>query len=427
MPVSIRFKITVGDPIYDIYYEAMLLSCGSNSFSHLALGHNEDVSRLMPTQSPPPGEVVDLVSVSAHSLLLIRNDNRNTLYGVGTNTVGQLGRQCALRDEEDKQVLQTWRRLDLVGEMGMEGDWEPVKIGATWTTSFVVYRRMSSDQGSGDEVGDMVIACGSNDFNELGYTDPSSSRAAPGTTASPPRQVELGLKPGEKVEHLACGQRHVIVIVSGERQRVIGWGAGRRGEFDLSTLGGAENSGRKGKGKGVARPTTYPPTTLDLPLKDGERILDISLGASHSLVLTSNQRVFGWGSNQKGQITTTSQLNDIKGISASWGGSYFTTTSGQILSQGSNIYSQLLHISDGRAPINIPQGWEVERIVAGSEHLLCLLKRERELGLWVGGWNEHGNLGTGDLVDRGELTRVTVDGQIKGIWGGCASTWVWVE
>jgi len=309
----------------------------------------------------------------------------------------------------------------------VEGDWEPVKIGATWTTSFVVYRRTSSDQGSGDGVGDMVVACGSNDFNELGYTDPTTSRIAPVTTASPPRQVELGLGAGEKVEHLACGQRHVMVVVNGERQRVIGWGAGRRGEFDISTLGGMEDSGRKGKGKGVARPTTYPPTTLDLPLKDGELILDISLGASHSLVLTSNHRVFGWGSNQKGQLTTISQLNDIKSISASWGGSYFTTSSGEILSQGSNIYSQLLHISDGRAPINIPEGWEVERIVAGSEHLLCLLKRGGEVGLWVGGWNEHGNLGMGDLVDRGELTRVHVNGQIKGIWGGCASTWVWVE
>jgi protein ATS1 len=407
----------------------MLLSCGSNSFSHLALGHNEDVSVLTPTDPTPAGEILDLVSVSAHTLLLIRNNSRNTLYGVGTNTVGQLGRQCALRDEEDKQVLTTWRKLDLVGEMGVEGDWEPIKIGATWTTSFVVYRRMSSDQGSGEGVGDMVVACGSNDFNELGYNDPTTSRIAPVTTASPPRQVELGLGPGEKVEQLACGQRHVMVVVSGERQRVIGWGAGRRGEFDISTVGGMEDGSRKGKGKGkgVARPTTYPPTTLDLPLEVGESILDISLGASHSLVLTSNQRVFGWGSNQKGQITTTSQLNDIKSISVSWGGSYFTTSSGQILSQGSNIYSQLLHISDGRAAINIPEGWEVERIVAGSEHLMCLLKRGGEVGLWVGGWNEHGNLGTGDLVDRGELTRVPVNGQIKGIWGGCASTWVWVE
>jgi protein ATS1 len=410
----------------------MLLSCGSNSFSHLALGHNEDVTTLTPTQNLPPGEILDLISVSAHTLLLVRDNNRNILYGIGTNTFGQLGRQCALRDEEDKQVLREWRKLDLVNELegGYEGDWEPIKIGATWTSSFIVYRRMSSDQGSEESAEDIMVACGSNDFNELGYTDPTTSRTAPVTTASPPRVVELDLQPGEKVEHLACGQRHAMLVVSGvdRVQRITGWGAGRRGELDLSTLGGeAVDGGRKGKGKAVARPTTYPPTTLHLPLGHAERIIDISLGSSHSLVLTSQGRVLAWGSNQKGQITSTTELKTTTAISASWGGSYFTTSTGQLLSQGSNIYSQLLHISDGRAPIDIPVGWEVERIVAGSEHLLCVLKCAGELGLWVGGWNEHGNLGLGDLDDRAELTRVHLEGRIKGVWGGCASTWVWVE
>jgi protein ATS1 len=177
--------------------------------------------------------------------------------------------------------------------------------------------------------------------------------------------------------------------------------------LDLSTLGGeAVDGGRKGKGKAVARPTTYPPTTLHLPLGHAERIIDISLGSSHSLVLTSQGRVLAWGSNQKGQITSTTELKTTTAISASWGGSYFTTSTGQLLSQGSNIYSQLLH---------------------GSEHLLCVLKCAGELGLWVGGWNEHGNLGLGDLDDRAELTRVHLEGRIKGVWGGCASTWVWVE
>lgn len=219
-----------------------------------------------------------------------------------------------------------------------------------------------------------------------------------------------------------------MVVISGKKQRLIGWGAGRRGEFDMAAIGGeVESSSRKGKGKGVARPTTYPPTSLILPLEDEERIVDISLGASHTLVLTSTGRVIGWGSNQKGQNTSTSGLKGITSISASWGGSYFTTTTHELLSQGSNIYSQLLHISDGRAPINIPQDWQVEKIVAGSEHLICILKRGEERGLWVGGWNEHGNLGLGDLVDRAELTRVDVNGRIKDIWGGCASTWVWAE
>lgn len=430
----------------------MLLSCGSNSFSHLALGHDQDTSTLRPTIGTPRGEILDLVSVSAHSLLLIRNDGRNTLYGIGTNTVGQLGRQCALRDEEDVQVFKEWRRLYLIqeleGAVEKEEDWEPILVGATWTTSIVVYRRTSSSQAKSSENATvteyMVVSCGSNDFNELGYTDIASSSTVPITKASPcPRIVDLGSEPGDKVEKLACGQRHVMLLVSDKEgsQRIIGWGAGRRGEFDLSTLGGMDGSetigGAKGKGKGkgkaTARPTTYPPTTLYLPLDgENERITEISLGASHTLVLTSKNLVFGWGSNQKGQISSTGSedLFDITQISASWGGSYFLTSTGEILSQGSNTYSQLLHSKEGRAAITVfdkAEGWMVEKIVAGSEHLLVMMRRGEETSVWSGGWNEHGNLGLGDQRDRAELVRIggLPEGTIKNVWGGCASTWVW--
>lgn len=418
------------------------LSCGSNSFSHLALGHDEDTSTLSPTLPPPKGDILDLVSVSAHTLILVRDEDghRNTLYGVGTNTVGQLGTPCALRDEEDKQVLSGWSRLELVRELQTdlkEEDWEPVKIGSTWTTSIVVYRRRSSGEGSGDveNIDELVIGCGSNDFNELGYTDPQSTRGASTTTPSlRPRIVDVDLRSGETIGHLACGQRHVVLVISNAEgeQRVVGWGAGRRGEFDLATLGGSSSSGAgtssKGKGKAAARPTTYPPTDLGLPLEAGERILDISLGASHTVVLTSKHRVLAWGSDQKGQIRNTLELNNIQRISASWGGTYILTSDGKILSQGSNIYSQLLHDREGRGEVELPAGWEVERVVAGSEHLLVVLRRDEEQGLWAGGWNEHGNLALGDQKDRARLERIGLPpGKIKGVWGGCASTWVLLE
>lgn len=418
----------------------VLLSCGSNAFSHLALGHKEDTSTLTPAVAPPKGDILDLVSVSAHTLLLVRQGNRNTLYGVGTNTVGQLGTPCALRDEEDKQVLEGWRRLELVRELQTElkeEDWEPVKIGSTWTTSLVIYRRITSGGGSGDVDGleEMVIGCGSNDFNELGDSNPVSTRGASSTTPSlRPRIIDAGLRSGDTVDQLACGQRHVMLVISNSEghQRVVGWGAGRRGEFDLSTLGGSSSSAAgassKGKGKAPARPTTYPPTQLQLPSEDGEQIFDISLGASHTVVLTSNHRVLAWGSDQKGQIRDTATLDNVRQISSSWGGSYFLTTDGKILSQGSNIYSQLLHGMDGRGEVDLPAGWEVERLLAGSEHLLVVLRREEEQGLWVGGWNEHGNLALGDQKDRARLERVSLpSGKIKGVWGGCASTWVLVE
>jgi protein ATS1 len=71
----------------------------------------------------------------------------------------------------------------------------------------------------------------------------------------------------------------------------------------------------------------------------------------------------------------------------------------------------------------------VDKIVAGSEHLLVMMRRGDETGVWSGGWNEHGNLGLGDQRDRAELVRIggLPEGSVKNVWGGCASTWVWIE
>lgn len=420
----------------------MLLSCGSNAAAHLALGHANDVSVLTDTVPLPQGEILDLVSVSSHTLLLIRHHGRNNLYGIGTNSVGQLGRPCALRDEGDKQVFRDWRRLELVRELGgeeQEDDWEPVKIGSTWTSSLVVYRRLgvqgTRNSSAIEASSDMVVACGSNDFNELGRAVTELTRHISTTTpSSRPRVVVTGIMAGEEVEMLACGQRHVMLVITGGQggQRVIGWGAGRKGELDIKTLSGAEavpaETSRKGKGKALSRPSTYPPTTIDLPLEQDERIVDISLGASHSVVLTSHGRVLAWGSDAKGQIGATADLAGIKQISASWNGSYLVSTDGTLWSQGSNTHSQLLHEKDGLGGIVIPEDTTVERIVAGSEHLIVLVSRAGQHELWTGGWNEHGNLGLGDQIDRPRLEKVQIPaGEVKGIWAGCASTWVWIQ
>lgn len=422
----------------------MLLSCGSNASSHLALGHAEDVSVLTPTVPVPPGEILDLASVSTHTLLLVRNAGRNELYGVGTNSVGQLGTPCTLREEEDKQVLKQWRRLELVRELRgkeREEDWEPVKIGATWTSSFVVYRKLASVGATvsalNERSSDMIIACGSDDFNELGHSTTTSDKHISTTTpSSRPRVVDVGLTADETVEMLECGQRHVIlVIAAGERsQKMIGWGAGRRGELNIATLGGAHpgqsdaSSKGKGKGKVTSRPSTYPPTTIPLHLRSDEKIVDLSLGASHSVVLTSLGRVLAWGSDSKGQTASTSALTDIAQVSASWNGTYLLSRDGKLCSQGANTHSQLLHQGEGLGPVVTPECRAVERIVAGSEHLLVLVSSTHGQELWTGGWNEHGNLALGDQVDRPRLERVQLPpGRVKGIWAGCASTWVWVE
>ncbi|OCF32209.1 hypothetical protein I316_06123 [Kwoniella heveanensis BCC8398] len=543
-----------------------ILACGSNAASHLAINHSEDVSTLTPTLyhpsieqtiQPLPCSVLDLVSASAHSLLLLtERDNincgkqgvrRNVLLGAGTNTYGQLGPRCALW--EDVKPERRWKVLNLASPAGLEGEWEPVKIAATWTTSFVVYQRarigtgdsshdgrtaqtpsdpnntasgLVSGSGSGsgsgsstsingdiggngngiasipNKVEHVVISTGSNDFGELGSTSlaPSTlgsnapAQLSISTASINPTIVDIDLKPGERVELIKGGQRHVIAVIGdmhGRRQRVVGWGASRKGELDAATLSSsatptnartAPTAGKgKGKGKAAVGPPFSPPTTIDLPIPLNQRIIDITLGASHTLALLSDGTLLGWGSNLKGQITGVHQLRAVRGIAASWGGSYFLTEEGEVRSQGSNSHSQLLRGSglsqeaDGgsvasasaseRDIVAVPEGWEVRRIVAGSEHLLVHAKKrkpttnqsaasrqnEEEEALFSGGWNEHGNLGLGDQEDRNSFHRVEIDvgvgsrgqgqgqergrgrshGRMKGLWGGCASTWVWID
>ncbi|WWC64439.1 uncharacterized protein I303_107049 [Kwoniella dejecticola CBS 10117] len=474
-----------------------LLACGSNAASHLSINHPDDVSILTPTVYhpslpviPPESAILDLVSASAHSLLLIApsnaqraNGSRNTLLGAGTNTFGQLGPRCALWDHVKPEPR--WKSVSLLNSVEVEDkdSWEPVKIAATWTTSFVVYQRSKRnsttnqsssssglassglngvDQQEGDEsIEQIVISCGSNDFGESGSSQSPLTLNTPAEipishASQKPTIVDLGLRQGETVEMIRGGQRHVIVVIqdSKGKQRVMGWGASRKGELDAGTISsllevgpsasgsrsnGASSSKGKGKGKGkaISRPTSSSPITIDLPIPHGERIIDIALGASHSLALLSNGTVLGWGSNLKNQITDVHALQEIRGIAATWNGSYFLTRQNEVLAQGSNTHSQLLRpyctqSSAEREKIDIPPGWTVERLVAGSEHLILHMKPKNgeEDGLWTGGWNEHGNLALMDQGDRDTLQRVEVGvkgRRIKGVWGGCASTWVWID
>ncbi|WWC91570.1 uncharacterized protein L201_006516 [Kwoniella dendrophila CBS 6074] len=466
-----------------------ILACGSNAASHLAINHPDDVSVLTSTvyhPSLPPisnsSQIVDLILTSAHSLLLISPETspdetrpRNILLGAGTNKFGQLGPRCALWD--DIKPESRWKPLNLLNSAGIEGNWEPVQIASTWTTSFVVYQRFiaskpvneSTESGSSstisnndlnkllqenDNVGQIVISCGSNDFGELGSSSKSplildAPAEIPISQASQkPTIVDLGLKADERVQLIKGGQRHVIAVINDKKnqQKVIGWGASRKGELDpsstlshnLSVGSSISTSKGKGKGKAVSRLAISSPTVINLPIQHGDRIIDISLGASHTLALLSNGTVLAWGSNLKGQISGIHELKDIKSIAATWGGSYFLTKSDQVYSQGSNSHSQLLRggieVNSEIGQIDLPKGWKPKDIFAGSEHLLVHMikdngesQEEEEEGLWTGGWNEHGNLGLGDQADRSNLQKVDFRGKINGLWGGCASTWVWTD
>ncbi|GMK54481.1 hypothetical protein CspeluHIS016_0110670 [Cutaneotrichosporon spelunceum] len=376
-----------------------LHACGSNGGGQLAIGHAHDVATFTPcvfdSSCPPIERVVDLVSTASHALTLVSADGHNQLLGAGTNTHGQLGKVCALT--QSVQAATSFRPLSIARDTGFEG-WEPVKIAATWTTSFVA---LESPDGSAVRT-QVIVAVGSDDFGELG-----SGIIRP--------------KEGERVEHLRGGQRHVLAVLTsgsgdGRKQRVIGWGAARRGELDPNP--------HADRGKSKARVRTLPPTELALDLPSP--IVDISLGASHTLILLANGRVLAWGNNLKGQITGLRDVADVSAIGATWNGSYILND--QFWSQGSNTHGQLLRSDTGethgpRATVTVAGG--LETFAAGSEHILALSRASSRMDLWTGGWNEHGNLGLGNTADGAQLVNTGM--HASRVWAGCAASWALIE
>ncbi|ORY26713.1 regulator of chromosome condensation 1/beta-lactamase-inhibitor protein II [Naematelia encephala] len=427
----------------------ILLSCGSNGSSQLSLSHAQDVHTLTPCHFHPtissllnkPYSITDLVSSSTHSLAIVHSSELDStiLLGAGTNTLGQLGPRCALWD--DVKPESRFKPVDLLTPLGLSADdWAPCKIATTWTTSFVVYRRRianligpTSGSGSGSVSEEqMMIACGSNDFGELSIPSINAEEGKISITrpSDVPTIVKLGLEKGEWVEKVKGGQKHVLVLVEGgpDGQRLIGWGASRRGELDPTST---SSSKPKGKGKAIPYPSSSPPTPVRLDIPPGERIVDIALGANHSVALLSNGQVIAWGSDTKSQISSLGQVKGIKSIATTWGGTYLLTETGEIWSQGSNTHSQLLRSGEGpasRGTVQLPSGVVVGTLCTGSEHVMVINQERTQM--WVGGWNEHGNLGVGDCADRHRLVAVDLVNKgrkIREVWGGCAATWVCLE
>ena len=112
-----------------------------------------------------------------------------------------------------------------------------------------------------------------------------------------------------------------------------------------------------------------------------------------------------------------------------------------ILSSGSNSHSQLgwnHHDGDpssGRVefPPSVDTTSTTVQIACGSEHVLALIKGPSSDQVWGWGWNEHGNLGTGNTSDvpipAQLLPPLNENGagrvmNISGMWGGCGTSWI---
>ncbi|XMB73072.1 InlB B-repeat-containing protein [Mycoplasmatota bacterium WC30] len=162
--------------------------------------------------------------------------------------------------------------------------------------------------------------------------------------------------------------------------------------------------------------------TLSIPLNIGEKITQVSLGGTFSIILTSYGRVFDWGHNGYGQlgdgttvdkysqIEITSQFNlqedeMIINISAGTDYSAALTSFGRVFTWGNNEYGKL---GDGtntnrHTPTDITSNFDLSSedkvisILLGDKNSSALTSKGK---LFVWGCNGYGRLGDGTTVNR---------------------------
>lgn len=140
-------------------------------------------------------------------------------------------------------------------------------------------------------------------------------------------------------------------------------------------------------------------------------IVAVAAGANHSLALTADETVVGWGRNEFGQATPPQGLSDVIDIAVGYDHSLALKRDGTVVSWGRNTY--------GKA--TVPDGLvNVIDIEAGAEHSLALLSDGRVVG-WGG--NDFGQITIPETLN--QVVQISAGGyhNLASLADGSVVTW----
>lgn len=158
----------------------------------------------------------------------------------------------------------------------------------------------------------------------------------------------------------------------------------------------------------------------NIPLSEGEIMIDISLGVENSSVITSEGRIFTWGANSFGQLgigTVSTYRAALTEITSSFGliegekvvkillgsqASIAITSTGRVFTWGYNGNGQLGDeaVSERFVPgeitsqFNLAEGEKIVDVSLGNVHASAITSTGR---IFTWGWNQSGQLGIGEI------------------------------
>jgi alpha-tubulin suppressor-like RCC1 family protein len=260
-----------------------------------------------------------------------------------------------------------------------------------------------------------VLMMGFGKYGELGHGNTE--------TCKTPTVVEA--LTNHHVVHVACGWKHTLCLT--DQSSVLSWGDNSYGQLGVSGSSPPNWSKSEETHQADAQSTTQITSSSGSSATVVQPKIDGSKPAVRRLRGKRGKAAEARSSTSTISIPVLVQdLADknVQKILCGWSFSLAVTAEGQIYSFGRNNYGQLGR-SDALPFCCTPKPIElvpkVAQVVCGSEHVVALTE-EGEVLSW--GWNEHGNLGTGDVKDRFFPQRLEAFecGRVKAIYsGGCHS------
>lgn len=273
--------------------------------------------------------LVKLAAGTSHSLALAASGR---IFAWGDNASGRLGNNSATPSSVPVGVTAT----------GLLSGKTVVNIAAGGSHSLA----LTSDG--------QVAAWGSNSSGQLG------TGGSPLGSTAPVAVSRSGVLAEKFVTEIAAGQSHSVALLSDGT--MVAWGSNSSGQL----------------GTGNTTQSTLPVAVLSNGALAAIRFVAISAGANHTLALSSDGRVFSWGSNQDGQ-----------------------------LGRGFNNNSTPVAITGG----GLLDGQPVIAIAAGASHSLAIAANGRVFAWGMGG---SGRLGTGNTFTYFSPTPVSTSGVLAG-------------
>ncbi|CAI8619167.1 unnamed protein product [Vicia faba] len=226
-----------------------------------------------------------------------------------------------------------------------------------------------------------VYSWGWGDLGRLGHGD-NSDLFIP----HPIRALE-----GLKIKQIACGDCHCLAVTM--ESKVLSWGRNQNGELGL----------------GTTEDSLVPQKILAF---EGIRIKMVAAGAEHSVAITEDGDLYGWGWGRYGNLglgDTNNRLipekvnidgDKIGMVSCGWRHTISVSSTGGLYTHGWSKYGQLGHgdFEDHLVPRKVQalSDMFISQVSGGWRHSMALTSSGQLFG-W--GWNKFGQIGIGNNFD----------------------------